>query len=205
MIELKSSLLAIPHISHDDDFISSLQDKISAYLTLLDKWNQAYNLTAIRDKDMMISHHILDSLAIMPWLNGEKIIDVGSGAGLPGIPLALARPDLKIFLLDSNGKKARFLQEAKRVLNLKNVEVIQSRVEDYNPSFNFDTVISRAFSSIDNMLDKTNHLLADKGIWLAMKGQRPDSELSNIKNSYQIKSYPVAFVDGERCCVILEK
>ena len=104
------------------------------YLTLLHKWNQAYNLTAVRDMKAMVTRHLLDSLAILPWLHGTRILDVGTGAGLPGIPLAIARPDLHVVLLDSNGKKARFLQEAKRALALSNVDIVQTRVENYHQS-----------------------------------------------------------------------
>ncbi|MDF1756761.1 MAG: 16S rRNA (guanine(527)-N(7))-methyltransferase RsmG [Legionellaceae bacterium] len=205
MSDIKKALIGVGNLPEDDKYLDNLTDKVDAYLTLLHKWNQTYNLTAIRDKQEMISRHISDSLAILPWLRGEKILDVGTGAGLPGIPLALAREDLQIYLLDSNGKKTRFLQEVKRIMNIKNVEVIQSRVLDYNPPFSFDTVVSRAFSNIESMTQQTNHLLADNGIWLAMKGITPESELINIENKYHVESYQVSGVDGERCCVIIEK
>ncbi|MDP3562110.1 MAG: 16S rRNA (guanine(527)-N(7))-methyltransferase RsmG [Legionellaceae bacterium] len=180
-------------------------EKIEAYLLFLHKWNQAYNLTAVRDVNLMVGRHILDSLVVLPWLHGTRLIDVGSGGGLPGIPLALARPDIQVVLLDSNGKKTRFLREAKRVLNLTNVEVIQSRVEDYNPELAFDTVISRAFSNIPDMLDWTNHLLVQSGVWVVMKGLCPENELKDIQYSYRIESYVVPGVEGERCCAIIEK
>jgi 16S rRNA (guanine527-N7)-methyltransferase len=174
------------------------------YLTLLQKWNSAYNLTAIRDLKSMISLHILDSLAILPWIKGTHVLDVGTGAGLPGIPLALARPDLNIVLLDSNGKKIRFLQEVKRALHLTNVELVQTRVENYHPSQGFDTVTSRAFSDLGQMVAWTRHLLATDGIWLAMKGKTPDSELTTIQYPYHVNTYTVPGIDGERCCVIIE-
>ena len=179
-------------------------EKILQYLHLLDKWNQAYNLTAIRDIDAMVTRHILDSLAILPWVKGSQLLDVGTGAGLPGIPLALARPDLQVVLLDSNGKKIRFLQEVKRVLSLVNVDIIQTRVENYHPSHGFDTVTSRAFSSLTDFINLTKDVLASEGIWLAMKGQCPQTELENLQQPYRVEPYQVPSLEGERCCVIIE-
>ncbi len=176
---------------------------LSQYLYQLDKWNKTYNLTAVRDVFEMIPRHILDSLAISPWLHGGRLIDVGTGPGLPGIPLALTHPDKSFTLLDSNGKKTRFLRHVKREMGLDNVEVIESRVESYQPSQAFDTVISRAFSSLDQMTGLTRHLLAEKGYWLAMKGRRPDEELQHINYSSEVHSYAVAGQTGERCCVII--
>ena len=184
--------------------MEALSPSLSDYLFLLNKWNLAYNLTAIRDLESMVSKHIFDSLAILPWLKGNHIIDVGTGAGLPGIPLALARPDLNFVLLDSNGKKTRFLAEVKRQLNIKNVEMVQFRVENYHPTQGFDTVLSRAFSSLEQMIQWTQHLIVDNGIWLAMKGRYPDTELHEINQSCTIERYTVAGVEGERCCVIIE-
>jgi len=179
-------------------------DPLFQYLLLLNKWNVAYNLTAIRDLESMVSKHLLDSLAILPWLNGVRILDVGTGAGLPGIPLAIANPEIHFVLLDSNGKKTRFLQEAKRQLDLKNLEIVQFRVENYHPAQGFDTVISRAFSSLEQMIHWTEHLLAKDGNWLAMKGRYPDTELDIIQQKYRVERYTVAGVDGERCCVLIE-
>ncbi|MBA2652972.1 MAG: 16S rRNA (guanine(527)-N(7))-methyltransferase RsmG [Tatlockia sp.] len=174
------------------------------YLELLQKWSKAYNLTAIRDLDTMVTRHILDSLAILPWVRGKRVLDIGSGAGFPGIPLALANPDLELFLLDSNGKKIRFLEELKRTLQLPNVELIQSRVENYHPSFDFDTLTSRAFSDLAQMIKWTEHLISKKGIWLAMKGRNPETELRSIHHPYQVNHYAVPGLEGERCCVIIE-
>ncbi|WP_454784904.1 16S rRNA (guanine(527)-N(7))-methyltransferase RsmG [Legionella sp. WA2024007413] len=184
--------------------LDALSAPLVDYLFLLNKWNLAYNLTAIRDLESMVSKHILDSLAILPWLRGKQIIDVGTGAGLPGIPLALARPDFNFVLLDSNGKKTRFLNEVKRQLDLKNVEIVQFRVENYHPTQGFDTVVSRAFSSLVQMVQWTQHLIADDGIWLAMKGRDPDTELNEIKQHCSIEHYKVSGIEGERCCVIIE-
>jgi 16S rRNA (guanine527-N7)-methyltransferase len=180
-------------------------DGFFQYLHLLYKWNHAYNLTAVRDMEDMATKHVLDSLTILPWVKGTHVIDVGSGAGLPGIPLALARPDLQIVLLDSNGKKSRFLQEVKRVLSLTNVSVIQSRAEDYRPAFAFDTIMTRAFSSLEQMINWTHHLIATDGIWLAMKGRFPTEELAALNQPYRVETYGVSGVDGDRCCVIINK
>lgn len=177
---------------------------LQQYLKLLEKWNKAYNLTAIRDIEEMAVRHVFDSLAIAEWVKGNRLLDVGSGAGLPGIPLAITHPHWQVVLLDSNGKKVRFLQEVKRVLHLDNVEVVQSRVENYHPAEGFATVTSRAFSDLDQMLKWTGHLVAADGIWLAMKGRYPEVELDAIKYAYQVNKYTVPGLDGERCCVIIE-
>ncbi|EHL32427.1 16S rRNA (guanine(527)-N(7))-methyltransferase RsmG [Legionella drancourtii] len=184
--------------------LGALEPQLSNYLFLLKKWNAAYNLTAVRDLESMISKHLLDSLAILPWVNGRHIIDVGTGPGLPGIPLAIAKPEQNFVLLDSNGKKTRFLNEVKRQLHLKNLEVVHFRVENYHPTQGFDTVVSRAFSSLAQMVQWTEHLIANDGIWLAMKGRHPDAELLEIKQSYKVEHYTVEGVEGERCCVLIE-
>lgn len=190
--------------SYSEEALYNLAENIETYLSLLQKWNKAYNLTAINDKESMFTLHILDSLAIMPFINGQKIIDIGTGAGLPGLIIALANKNLNVTLLDSNGKKIRFLQEVKRVLEIKNINIIQSRVEDYHPEINFDTVVSRAFSNIKNMQEWSQHLLTTDGIWLAMKGHSPNEELSVTTSPYQIHTYQVPGVIGKRCCVILK-
>jgi 16S rRNA (guanine527-N7)-methyltransferase len=184
--------------------LQAINDSVADYLLLLKKWNLAYNLTAIRDLESMVNKHILDSLAILPWLQGERIIDVGTGPGLPGIPLALARPETHFVLLDSNGKKTRFLKEVKRQLHLKNIEVVQFRVENYHPTQGFDTVLSRAFSTLAQMIQWTKHLIAEHGIWLAMKGRYPDTELKEIKQKNKVAHYFVSGIEGERCCIIIE-
>lgn len=181
------------------------RDKLLLYLTLLDKWNKAYNLTAIRHKEVMITKHLLDSLAIIPWLHGQAILDVGTGAGLPGIPLAIARPDLHLVLLDSNGKKTRFLQEVKRQLTLTNVDIVHTRVEDYHPVASFDTITSRAVSDLSQLLINTQHLIANKGIWLAMKGKLPTDELAKLTCPYTIEHYTVPGLNEERCCIIINE
>ena len=184
--------------------LQSIATPLFNYLLLLNKWNEAYNLTAVRDLESMVSKHLLDSLAIVPWIKGKRILDVGTGAGLPGIPLAIAKPELQFVLLDSNGKKTRFLKEVKRQLHLNNVEIVQFRAENYHPEQGFDTVISRAFSSLEQMIYWTQHLIADQGIWLAMKGRCPDSELEVLQQKYQIIRYDVTGIEGERCCILID-
>jgi 16S rRNA (guanine527-N7)-methyltransferase len=161
-------------------------EQLHAYLLLLEKWNQVFNLTAIRDIGEMITLHILDSLAITPFLVGQRIIDVGTGAGLPGIPLALTQPDKVFFLLDSNGKKTRFLNQVKLALGLKNVEVITARTEEFIPSAPFNSIVSRAFSSIPVMLAMTQHLVAHDGQFIAMKGTYPQEEIAQIPADFRV-------------------
>jgi 16S rRNA (guanine527-N7)-methyltransferase len=155
--------------------------KLLAYLELLGRWNQRYNLTAVREPQAMVTRHLLDSLAIRPYLEGRRFIDVGSGAGLPGIPLAIAAEDYQFTLLDSNGKKTRFLEHVRTTLGLANVEVVQERVERFSPGQRYDAVLSRAFASLDAMIRSCRHLLADQGQYLAMKGQYPESELRALE------------------------
>jgi 16S rRNA (guanine527-N7)-methyltransferase len=156
------------------------------YVSLLVTWNNAYNLTAIRDPQQMIALHILDSLAILPYVNGEHLIDVGTGPGLPGIPLAIMCPEKTFKLLDSNGKKTRFLFHARCQLKLQNLTEIQARVEKFNPAQTYDTVLSRAFTSLAEMVEKCSHLLTPGGRFLAMKGKFPQSELSQIAKDYKV-------------------
>jgi len=157
------------------------------YLALMTKWNKTYNLTAITDLDEMVVRHLLDSLAINPFLHGTQICDVGSGAGLPGIPLAIANSEKHFTLIDANNKKARFLTQVKIELKLDNVEVVHARAEEYQPKICFDTIVSRAFSSINVMLYTTKHLCCKDGIFLAMKGVYPEDELRDLDPNFKIK------------------
>ena len=182
---------------------SSLQlEKLLKYLELLQRWNKAFNLTAIRDPLQMVRLHLLDSLAIHPYVQGLKsIIDVGTGPGLPGIPLAILNPEINFTLLDSNGKKTRFLFQAINELKLTNASEINHRVEAYQPNQLFDAVISRAFSSISDMLNQCDHLVSDQGCFLAMKGKKPDSELSQMSKAYkvvEVNEVNVPLIDSER-------
>lgn len=158
---------------------SSQQRQLIDYLALLFKWNRAYNLTAVRDPAQMVSRQLLDSLSILPYLAGPRVLDVGTGAGLPGIPLAIARPDLQFTLLDANGKKVRFVRQAILELGLANVTAEQQRVESYRPAAPFNTITSRAFAELKDFVALTGRLLAPGGQWLAMKamlaGQESDA------------------------------
>ena len=163
------------------------RERLLAYLRLLGRWNNAYNLTAIRDPLDMVTRHLLDSLAVAPHLAGTRVLDVGTGPGLPGIPLAVACPALGFTLLDANAKKTRFVVQAVGELALKNVEVVQTRVENYRPSRTFDTVVSRAFASIAAMLAAARHLCAPGGRFLAMKGAYPEEELKALPSGYDVR------------------
>lgn len=185
--------------------VTSHADKLIDYLMLLIKWNKAYNLTAIRDPKEMVDKHLLDSLSIIPYLKGERFIDVGAGAGLPGIPLAITFPQYKITLVDSNGKKTRFLQAVKRELNLSNVDIIHGRVEDIVDDVGFDCILSRAFSDLGQMLQYTNRLIKPEGVWLAMKGRVPQQELASIQYPYAVYHCEVPHLQQSRCVVKIEQ
>jgi len=163
------------------------QRQLLDYLALLEKWNRAFNLTAVRDPEKMVSRQLLDSLSIQHLLKGERILDVGSGAGLPGIPLAILNPRRSFILLDTNGKKTRFLRQAKLELGLDNVQVEQTRVEQYQPLQRFDIITSRAFASLPDMISLTRHLLAPGGCWLAMKAAVPQDELVALPAGLQLE------------------
>ncbi len=156
-----------------------LQSYVS-YIELLVQWNSAYNLTAIRDPEKMLAYHILDSLSILPFIQKGDCLDIGTGAGLPGIILALARPDTHWILLDGNNKKTRFVQQAVMTLNLKNVDIVCSRIENYKPEIRFNTIVSRAFGSLADFYACSHHLLAPGGNLLAMKGPGPENEISDL-------------------------
>jgi 16S rRNA (guanine527-N7)-methyltransferase len=172
------------------------QERLLAYLALLVKWNQAYNLTAIRQPLEMVTKHLLDSLAVQPYLYGTRVLDVGSGAGLPGIPLAIADPAREFTLLDSNGKKTRFLLQAKGELRLSNLSVVHSRLEQYRPGQLFDTVTARAFASLADMTAGTAHLLAPGGSLLAMKGEYPQDELDALPPGFVVREIIALTVPG---------
>jgi 16S rRNA (guanine527-N7)-methyltransferase len=161
----------------------SLITKLTYYLLLLEKWNQVYNLTSINNPDQMIPKHILDSLSIGPYLQGTRMLDVGTGAGLPGIPLALTHPHRHFTLLDSNGKKTRFITHVIQELAISNIEVIQSRVERYHVALCFDSIIARALTSLTDFIQKTHHLACQTGIFLSMKGRYPTQELNNLDST----------------------
>ncbi len=184
------------------DYTDTQLQLLLSYLNMLERWNKAYNLTAVRDPMQMIPLHLLDSLSLLPHITScEHIIDVGTGPGLPGIPLAIMSPGKSFTLLDSNGKKTRFLFQVISELKLNNVTEVNKRVERYQPASNFDTVLSRAFSSIPDMLSNCRHLASDQTCFMAMKGKNPESELSQLKKDYMVSSLcrlEVPGVDGER-------
>ena len=178
------------------------------YIGLLQRWNKAYNLTSIKDPVQMLSYHLLDSLSIGPYLQGRSFIDVGTGAGLPGIPLAVTHPDKTFSLLDSNGKKIRFLFQIKTALQLSNVKEMQGRVEGYKPEQLYDGVISRAFASLTDMIEGSQHLLVPGGCFYAMKGRYPDKELSELPKGYKVEQaieLDVPTLDQQRHLVIIKK
>lgn len=178
------------------------------YIGLLQRWNKAYNLTSIKDPMQMLSYHLLDSLSISPHLQGRSFIDVGTGAGLPGIPLAVTHPDKTFSLLDSNGKRIRFLFQIKTALQLNNVKEMQGRVEEYKPEKLYDGVISRAFASLTDMIEGSEHLLASGGSFYAMKGRYPDKELSELPKGYKVEQaieLDVPTLDQQRHLIIIKK
>ena len=172
------------------------QNTLIKYVELLNKWNKTYNLTAVRKPEQMVSRHLLDSLSICPYLRGKSILDVGTGAGLPGIPLAVVFPERQFTLLDSNNKKTRFVVQAVAELELPNVDVVQSRVEEFESEELFDTIISRAYSAIGEMVEQTSHLLAIGGRFLAMKGVNPIAEIDELPSNYILKESHVIKVPG---------
>lgn len=186
------------------------QEQLLQYLGLLIKWNKAYNLTAVRNPDEMISRHLLDSLSVVEYvqLYGDNWLDVGSGGGMPGVPLAIMFPERKFTLLDSNGKKTRFLTQVKLELKLDNLEVIHSRVEAYTPEQAFSGIISRAFSSLEDFTNWTRHLGDLHTNWLAMKGVHPDDELQALPEDFRLDSCQILKVpgcQGQRHLLILQR
>jgi 16S rRNA (guanine527-N7)-methyltransferase len=176
---------------------SEQKKKLVDYVKLLSHWNKAYNLTAVRDEGEMMVKHILDSLSVVPFFAGrESIIDIGSGAGLPGVPLAICYPMAAITTVDSNGKKTRFMQHVVTHLGLSNITVLNKRAEQLAAEKKYDAVTSRAFTSLTDMLAKTNHLLQNKGLFLAMKGVYPTEELSELPTGYKVTAVHELKVPG---------
>jgi 16S rRNA (guanine527-N7)-methyltransferase len=155
--------------------------KLAAFIQVLDKWNRVYNLTAVREPRAMVERHILDSLAVLPFLSQGTLLDVGTGAGLPGLPIAIARPELRLTLLDSSAKKLRFVRQAVSELGLENVQVVQVRLEEYRPAQSFDMVISRAVAKLDELYRRTAHLVRPGGRILFMKGSLPVQEIEELE------------------------
>ena len=184
----------------------AVQASLLAFAELLCKWNRTYNLTAVNDPDKVLSHHLLDSLAVLPYVPPGRLLDVGRGGGMPGIPLAIARPDLHVTLLDSNSKKTAFLQQAMIELTLPNISVHCGRVEQYHPSIGFAAIVSRAFSELADFVGLTRHLLGAGGRWLAMKGVWPHDEIERLPADVRldvVHRLQVPGVEGERHLVVM--
>jgi 16S rRNA (guanine527-N7)-methyltransferase len=177
-----------------------------AYVALLARWNATYNLSAVRDPAEMVTRHLLDSLAIVPLASGTTLADLGTGAGLPGIPLAIVAPSRAVTLVDSNGKKTRFLRAAVRELGLSNVSIAEKRVEAVTGTF--DCITARAFASLADMLGWGGHLLAPDGVWLALKGRFPEDELGKLPPAFRIdevRRLDVPGLDAERHVVVIKR
>lgn len=180
------------------------QARLLDYLALIHKWNKVHNLTAVRDPVEMVTLHLLDSLAVLPHVHAQRLLDVGSGAGLPGIPLALCLPQMQVTVLDSSHKKTSFMRQAKAELGIENLEVICGRVEQYKPAALYDVIISRAFSDLDQFTSLTRHLCKPDGQWLAMKGVHPYDELAQISiQPSRILPLQVAGLEAQRHLVFL--
>lgn len=197
---------------HDLALCESLVDRLMAYVHELERWNKAYNLTSVRDPVEMVTRHVLDSLAVLPVLkvadDGARICDVGAGAGLPGIPWALACPEAQITLIDSVGKKVRFMRHAIRTGGIGNAEAHQARAESFEVDQPFDVVVCRAFASLHDFIEMTAHLGGSDGRWLAMKGKLTDSELAHLPEGFQVSRADALHVPGlqeDRHLVVIER
>lgn len=191
-------------IALPDSAISAMLE----YLRLLEKWNRTYNLTAVEAPSAMVTRHLLDSLSVAPYLHGKRVLDIGTGGGLPGIPLALACPDHEFVLLDSKRKKTRFVNQVVIELGLKNVTVIHARAGAYLPQVLFDTLISRAFASLREMVEQAGHLCASGGVMLAMKGVYPVEEIQALPPGFRIKEIvplQVPGLEGQRHLVAMTR
>ena len=168
-------------------------EQLVAYVDLLEKWNRAYNLTAIRDRREIVDRHLIESLSIAPFLSGDSRVDVGTGAGLPGIPLAIIEPGVHYVLLDSNGKKTRFLSEVKRALALSNIDVETTRVESWRPGRDFDAVVTRAFADLGTTLERVDHLMGSQGMLFAMKTESASKEVAEMPpNTEHVASWDIS-------------
>ena len=184
------------------------QSKLLAYASLLEKWNRTFRLTAVPNSELTVSHHLLDSLAVLPFVGGESLLDVGSGGGMPGIPLAIARPELRVVLLDSNSKKSAFLRQAAIELEMANIAVHCGRVEAYRPAETFAVITARAFADLAELVRLSRHLLQAGGYWLAMKGVCPQAEIARLPADVAVDALhrlDVPGVTGERHMVLLSE
>jgi 16S rRNA (guanine527-N7)-methyltransferase len=182
--------------------------QLDQYLALLEKWNRVYNLTAIRERERMVTHHLLDSLAVLPHVQGMRVLDVGSGAGLPGIPLAVANPSLEVTLLEANHKKSAFLNQAIGELRIANARVVTERVESWRTDVRFDTIVSRAFADLPEFVALSRHLLAPGGVFAAMKGVHPFEEIERLPPGFEVLKViklDVPGLDAERHLVLVRE
>jgi len=180
--------------------------KLTRFIALIDKWNRVYNLTAIRDAHHMVSGHLLDCLAVVPHIAGPQLLDVGSGAGLPGIPIAIARSELHVTLLDSSHKKAAFLRQAAAELQLRNVCVVCERVENWRPASTFDCIISRAYAEMGEFVTSSSHLLGPGGFFASMKGLYPFEEIDHLPGNFRVSEVirlEVPLLSAERHLVLI--
>ena len=171
-------------------------NQLIGFVDLMEKWNRAFNLTAVRPRSGLFSRHIFESLAVKPYIHGEQWADIGTGAGLPGVPLAITEPDKPFVLLDSNGKKTRFLSEVKRALGLSNIEVETTRVENWRPALHPDAVITRAFADLATTIGRTQHLLHDHGMLFAMKTESAAEEVDALPPGFELISNQSVVVPG---------
>ena len=189
-------------------FPAEMRAALIAYVRLIEKWNRVHNLTAVREPGQMVVLHLLDSLSVLPHVaKYSTLLDVGAGAGLPGIPLAIAKPDLHVTLLDSNSKKAAFLRQAKGELGLENCEIVCERVEAWKPDVHFDAVVSRAFSEISDFVTQSAHLVAPEGVLLAMKGVHPFDEIAKLPATHRVENVvelSIPLLDAKRHLVFLK-
>jgi 16S rRNA (guanine527-N7)-methyltransferase len=188
--------------------MSEHREKFETLLDELERWNRKVNLTAVRDREQMAVLHIEDSLAAQPLLQGRRILDVGTGAGFPGLPLAIAEPDREFHLIDSNNKKIQFVQHAAGLLGLDNVTAVKARAEDYAPGYRFDTVIARALASLPKLLEMAGHHVGEDGVFVALKGRHPEEELEQVPDTWQcnVRELIVPGLEaGSRHAVLIER
>lgn len=205
MLEQKLDAL----IKKTDLSVSDQQKKqLIGLVNLLHKWNKAYNLTSVRNPEDMLVKHILDSIVVSPYLQGQRFIDVGTGPGLPGLPLAIMNPDKEFVLLDSLGKRIRFIRQVLLELGIKNVTPVQSRVEEYQDEIGFDGVLSRAFASLHDMLNWCPHLPSLQGVFIALKGVLPEDEIASLPSNFELVAthkLTVPELEGQRHLVLIKK
>jgi len=188
--------------------VTSQQVQLDTLLDELERWNRKVNLTAVRDRQVMATLHIDDSLAALPLLQGGRILDVGTGAGFPGLPLAIAEPERDFHLIDSNNKKIMFIQHVVRLLGLSNVTAVKARSEDYAPGYRFDTVIARALASLPKLLEIAGHHVGEDGVFVALKGRYPEEELQQVPATWGSKVVEITVPGleaGSRHAVLIEK